>query len=91
MATALTSQYTRFTDKCNRVLAGGVVKTFEPNSLIPKITYQDPLATIPNLPEVVLDSTGRARIYLLGDYRVQIYSNDGTLIEDNLYVDQGVS
>lgn len=90
MATALTSQYTRFTDRCNKVLAGGVVKTFEPNSLIPKITYQDPLATIPNLPEVVLDSTGRAQIYLLGDYRVQVYSNDGTLIEDNLLVEQAV-
>lgn len=91
MATALTSQYTRFTDKCNRVLAGGIVKTFEPNSLIPKITYQDPLATIPNLPEVILDATGRAKIYLLGEYRIQVYSSDGVLIEDNLYVDQGIS
>jgi|GEM_PF-1861170 len=90
MATALTSQYTRFTDKCNRVLAGGVVKTFEPNSLTPKVTYQDTLATIPNLPEVVLDETGRAKIYLQGDYRIQVYSRDGVLIEDNLLVEQAV-
>lgn len=88
MATALTSQYTRFTDKCNRVLAGGVVKTFEPYSLTPKITYQDPAATIPNLPEVTLDATGRAKIYLLGEYRIQVYSCDGVLIEDNLFVEQ---
>lgn len=91
MATALTSQYTRFTDKCNRVLAGGVVKTFEPNSLIPKITYQDPAATIPNLPEVTLDASGRARIYLVGDYRIQVYSCDGVLIEDTLLVEQLVT
>lgn len=91
MATALTSAYTRFTDKCNRVLAGGVVRTYEPNSLAPKVSYQDPEGTIPNLPEVVLDETGRARIFLLGDYRIQVYSNDGILIEDNLYVDQNVT
>ena len=90
MATALTSLLTRFTDKCNRVLAGGIVKTYEPNSLTPKVSYQDPEGTIPNLPEVVLDETGRAKIYLLGDYRVQVYSNDGVLIEDNLLVEQAL-
>lgn len=88
MATSLTSELTRFTDKCNKVLAGGTVKTFEPNSLTPKITYQDPLGVIPNLLEVTLDETGRAKIYLQGDYRIQVYSRDGILIEDNLLVEQ---
>jgi hypothetical protein len=88
MATALTSELTRFTDKCNNVLAGGIVKTFEPNSLTPKTTYQDPECTIPNFPEVTLDETGRAKIYILGDYRIQVYSRDGVLIEDNLLVEQ---
>lgn len=90
MATALTSELTRFTDKCNNVLAGGIVKTFEPNSLTPKTSYQDPECTIPNLPEVNLDETGRARIYIQGDYRVQVYSRDGVLIEDNLLVEQSL-
>lgn len=88
MATALTSELTRFTDKCNNVLAGGIVKTFEPNSLTPKISYQDPECTIPNLHEVNLDETGRAKIYIQGDYRIQVYSRDGILIEDNLLVEQ---
>ena len=88
MATALTSEYTRFTDKCNKVLAGGIVKTFEPNSLTPKISYQDPNKEIPNLTEVHLDETGRAKIYIDGDYRIQVYSRDGVLIEDNLLVEQ---
>lgn len=88
MATALTSELTRFTDKCNNVLAGGIVKTFEPNSLTPKTTYQDPECTIPNFPEITLDETGRAKIYILGDYRIQVYSRDGVLIEDNLLVEQ---
>ena len=88
MATALTSELTRFTDKCNNVLAGGIVKTFEPNSLTPKTTYQNPECTIPNFPEVTLDETGRAKIYILGDYRIQVYSRDGILIEDNLLVEQ---
>lgn len=90
MATALTSELTRFTDKCNNVLAGGIVKTFEPNSLTPKTSYQDPECTIPNLPEVNLDETGRARIYIQGDYRIQVYSRDGILIEDNLLVEQSL-
>lgn len=90
MATALTSELTRFTDKCNNVLAGGIVKTFEPNSLTPKTSYQDPECTIPNLPEVNLDETGRARIYIQGDYRIQVYSRDGVLIEDNLLVEQSL-
>lgn len=88
MATALTSELTRFTDKCNNVLAGGIVKTFEPNSLTPKTTYQDPECTIPNFPEITLDETGRAKIYILGDYRIQVYSRYGVLIEDNLLVEQ---
>lgn len=88
MATALTSELTRFTDKCNNVLAGGIVKTFEPNSLTPKTTYQDPECTIPNFPEITLDETGRAKIYISGDYRIQVYSRDGVLIEDNLLVEQ---
>ena len=88
MASALTSQLTRFTDRCNKVLAGGTVKTFEPNSLIPKITYQDPNKEIPNLEEVILDETGRAKIYISGNYRIQVYSRDGVLIEDNLLVEQ---
>lgn len=88
MASALTSQLTRFTDRCNKVLAGGTVKTFEPNSLIPKITYQDPNKEIPNLEEVILDETGRAKIYISGNYRIQVYSRDGILIEDNLFVEQ---
>ncbi len=71
-------------------LGGGVVKTYEPNSLTPKLSYQDPEAIIPNLPEVILDETGRAKIYLLGDYRIQVYSNDGILIEDNLLVEQAL-
>ena len=90
MATALTSEYTRFTDKCNKVLAGGIVKTFEPNSLTPKISYQDPNKEIPNLTEVHLDETGRAKIYIDGDYRIQVYSRDGVLIEDNLLVEQSL-
>lgn len=90
MATALTSELTRFTDKCNNVLAGGIVKTFEPNSLTPKTTYQNPECTIPNFPEVTLDETGRAKIYILGDYRIQVYSRDGILIEDNLLVEQSL-
>ena len=90
MATALTSEYTRFTDKCNKVLAGGIVKTFEPNSLTPKISYQDPNKEIPNLTEVRLDETGRAKIYIDGDYRIQVYSRDGVLIEDNLLVEQSL-
>ena len=90
MATALTSELTRFTDKCNNVLAGGIVKTFEPNSLTPKTTYQNPECTIPNFPEITLDETGRAKIYILGDYRIQVYSRDGVLIEDNLLVEQSL-
>ena len=90
MATALTSEYTRFTDKCNKVLAGGIVKTFEPNSLTPKISYQDPNKEIPNLTEVRLDETGRAKIYIDGNYRIQVYSRDGVLIEDNLLVEQSL-
>lgn len=88
MATALTSQLTRFTDRCNRVLSSGIIKTFEPNSLTPKITYQDSACTIPNLLEVNLDETGRAKIFISGDCRVQVYSHDGVLIEDFLFVEQ---
>jgi|GEM_PF-4411564 len=71
-----------FTDKCGIPLAGGLVYTYESSSLTPKPTYTNAYMEVPNTNPVVLDEAGRAEIFLDGDYRVQVFSRDGALIDD---------
>lgn len=71
-----------FTDKCGTPLAGGKVYTYENNSLIPKATFTDAYMEVPNTNPIILDEAGGADIFLDGDYRIQVFSRNDTLIDD---------
>lgn len=82
LATPLYALRSFFTDKCGTPLAGGLVYSYENNTLTPKNTYTDASLQIPNTNPVILDETGKADIFLNGVYRFQVFSRDGVLIED---------
>lgn len=73
-------------------LSGGKVYTCQPgttcgpNSVTLKATYTDSTGTTSNANPVVLDSAGRASIWLSGYYKVAVYDSTGTLLytQDNV-------
>ena len=62
----------------NAPLAGGKVYTYEANTSTPKATYADAEGVTMNSNPVILDSEGRASIYLSGTYK--------TIVTDSLDV-----
>jgi len=82
LATPLYALRSFFTDKCGTPLAGGLVYSYENNTLTPKNTYTDASLQVPNTNPIILDETGKADIFLNGVYRFQVFSRDGVLIED---------
>jgi hypothetical protein len=68
-------------------LAGGKVYFYEPGTTTPKTTYSDAAGTVPNTNPVVLDSQGRATIFISGFYKVKVTTALGT----ELYTTDNVS
>ena len=52
--------------------AGGFIHFYEPNTVTNKDTYSDSALTTANANPVVLDSAGRANIWLNGDYSIKV-------------------
>jgi hypothetical protein len=78
-------------------LAGGKLYTAQPGTVagpsqsFPKVTYSDNAGQNPNTDPVILDSAGRANIYLLGAYSMALYDALNVLIWSNLNVYSNVS
>jgi hypothetical protein len=70
-------------------LAGGQLYTAQPGTVagpaqsFPKSTYTDANSMVLNTNPVVLDSAGRANVYLLGAYSMALYDAAGVLIWSN--------
>ena len=81
--------YQTFLDSYGNPLSGGKVYTCQPGTSCPgtlKYTYQDAAGITLNTDPVVLDSAGRAAIWLSGFYKVAVYSSTGVLqrVTDNV-------
>lgn len=61
-------------------LSGGLVYTYMPGTTTPKATYTDSTGVTANANPVVLDSAGRASIWLSGYYRIDVYTSAGVLV-----------
>lgn len=70
-------------------LAGGKVESYQAGTLIPLATYTDRAAGTPNANPVVLDSSGRADIWLTANvpYKLILKDSAGNVIDsvDNFY------
>lgn len=74
-----------FVDQNGQPLSGGTACFYIPNTLTPKLTWQDSAQTIPNTsPCVSLNAAGRAIIYGSGTYRQRILDVYGNLQWDQL-------
>jgi hypothetical protein len=57
-------------------LANGYLYTYQPQTTIPKPTYSDSRGSAYNPNPVQLDSQGRASIWLLGAYYIELWTGD---------------
>ena len=79
----LTSINSQFIDSCGKPLAGGKVYTYEANTTTPKATYADTDGLAVNTNPIILDESGRARIYIgEGSYRIRVLDRNEALIAD---------
>ena len=79
----LTNINSQFIDSCGKPLAGGKVYTYEANTTTPKTTYADSEGLAVNTNPIILDESGRARIYMGdGSYRIRVLDRNEALIAD---------
>lgn len=62
----------QFFDNNGDPLAGGKLYTYEPGTSTPKATYTDQGGGTPNANPVILDSAGRADVWLIGSYKFRL-------------------
>jgi len=80
MATLTPFPKIQFFDDNGDPLAGGKVYTYEQGTTTPLATYQDEAETTPNTNPVILDSSGRALIWLgSADYTFVIHNSSDVL------------
>ncbi len=77
----MTAPYMQFVDSSGDVLAGGKVYTYASGTSTPKATYTDQAAGTPHANPVVLDSAGRAQIWITGSYKFVVKDSADTTIE----------
>ena len=86
MAQPLASPYSYFADSNGAPLAGGKIYTYVAGTTTPQPTYTDSTLITPLANPVVLDSAGRAQIWLSGFYKIVVKDALGNTISttDNI-------
>lgn len=83
MAALFTASKFHATDANGNPLSGGLVYTYSAGTLTPKATYTTQAGNVANANPVVLDSTGRANIWLgSGSYKFVITDSGGSAAPD---------
>lgn len=87
MAAAIPFIRSWYADNNGRPLAGGKLWTYQAGTSTPKASFTSSLGTTPNTNPVILDSSGRASIYLEpGSYKLVLMDKNDNVIwtEDNV-------
>lgn len=86
MASLMPQPKIQFIDANGAPYSGGLLYTAEtgtvagPGQVSPKETYTDSTAAVANANPVVLDSAGRAAVWLSGFYSIALYTSAGVLV-----------
>ena len=80
MAVLYTQHYVQFFDDNGNPLSGGKLYTYDAGTTTPKTTWTTSAETTPNANPVVLDSAGRATVFLNGSYRFDLKTSADVLI-----------
>lgn len=86
MAQPLQAPFCQFFDANGNPLAGGKVFTYIAGTTTPQASYTDSTATVANANPVILDSAGRAQIWLQGFYKITVTDSLNNVIStaDNI-------
>lgn len=82
MAVLYTPHFIQFFDDAGDPLAGGKLYSYEAGTTTPKATYTTAAGSTPNANPVVLDSAGRATVFLDGSYKFILTDADDNTIEE---------
>jgi len=82
MAVLLTPPYLQFFDDNGNPLSGGKVYTYAAGTLTPKATYTDASETTPLSNPVILDSAGRATIWISGSYYIDVKTSADVAVKN---------
>lgn len=80
MAQPLAAPYNQFLDDNGEPLSGGKVYTYVAGTNTPQDSYTDASGTIPAANPVILDSAGRATIWLAGYYKITVADSNDVII-----------
>jgi hypothetical protein len=81
MAVIYTDHFVQFFDDEGDPLAGGKLYAYEAGTTTPKATYTTEDAGVQHAHPIVLDSSGRATIFIQGSYRFDLYDQNDVLID----------
>lgn len=83
----------QISDSLGVPLNGGKCNFYEPTTTTPKTTYTTAALTVANANPAVLDSAGRANVWLNGNYRVIVQDSSSNTIydEDNINPDSSTT
>ena len=86
MAVLLTPPFLTFFDANGNPLSGGKIYTYTAGTTTPKATFTTEDGDIQNTNPIILDSAGRATIFIQGSYRIDIFDANDILIRsvDNI-------
>ncbi len=82
MAVLYTPHFVQFLDTNGNPLSGGRLFTYEAGTTTPKATYTTEDASVSNANPVVLDSSGRATIFIDGSYKFRLETSAGALVRE---------
>lgn len=80
-ATIMPNGKHRFYDLAGNVLSGGKLYTYAAGTVVPKATFSDQAATIPNTNPVILDIRGEALVRWEGSYKYVLKTSADVTIE----------
>lgn len=81
MAVIYTEHFAQFFDDNGDPLSGGKLYAYSAGTTTPKATYTTAAATVENPNPIILDSAGRATIFIQGSYRFDLYDANDVLIK----------
>lgn len=81
MAVLYTNHFVQFFDNDGNPLSGGKLFAYSAGTTTPKATYTTEEATVENAHPIVLDSAGRATVFIEGSYRFDLFDSNDVLIK----------
>lgn len=81
MAVLYTEHFAQFLDDNGNPLSGGKLYSYEAGTTTPKATFTTAAGSVENANPIILDSAGRATLFIEGSYRFDLFDSNDVLID----------